>query len=151
MRGTAHAGNALRAEGRVEQRRRGGAVGRHEPLSERDDARAARHAEAAQLLDRLADALGGHGQKDQVRPRERVLLSTEELHTEVARQLDTGEIALVVVGVGELARLLGGAAQESRAKPGALEQHGDRRAERPGPDDRGTTRMLAGIADAARR
>ena len=79
------------------------------------------------------------------RPRERVLLRTEELHPEVARQLDPWEIALVVVSVGELARLLSGAAQESGAKPGALEQHGDRRAERPGPDDRGTTRMLAGI------
>jgi hypothetical protein len=56
-----------------------------------------------------------------------------------------------VTSILQVPRLLDGAAQEGGAKPGALEQHGNGRAERPGPDDRGTTRMLAGIADAARR
>ena len=35
--------------------------------------------------------------------------------------------------------------------PGALEQHGDGRAERAGADDRGTTRMLTGVTHRAAR
>jgi hypothetical protein len=78
-------------------------------------------------------------------------VGTEGLDPEVARQLDAGQIAKVLTRVRELACLLHRAAQERGADPRALEQHGNGRAKRPGPDDRGTTRMLAGVADGGRR
>jgi hypothetical protein len=151
VRGTAHAGHALRAEGHVEQRGRSRPVRRHEPLGERHDAGALRHAEPAELGDGLADALRGHGEEDQVSAREGLSIGTEVLHPEVARELHTWEIALVLAVVGELAGLLRRAGQQRGPNPRPLEQDCDRRAERPGPDDRGTTRMLAGVADGRGR
>jgi hypothetical protein len=50
----------------------------------------------------------------------------------------------------ELLGLLRRAAQQRRANARALEQHSDRGAEGPGPDDGGAAWMLAGVADGRR-
>jgi hypothetical protein len=55
------------------------------------------------------------------------------------------------MSAGELIALVGRPAQERRANPGPLEQDGNGRAERPGTDDCGATRMLTRIADGGRR
>ena len=151
MRGTTHAGDALGPERHVEQRGRSGAVGRDETLGERDDAGAIRHAEPAQLGDGLADALRGDGEENQVRARDGVALSPERLDPEIARELHAREVVPVLVRTGQLVGLLARTAQERGPKPSALEQHGDGRAKRAGTDDRGTTRMLARVADGPGR
>jgi hypothetical protein len=80
-----------------------------------------------------------------------LLLGTDERDAQVARQLDSVEVAPVRARARELLGLLAGATQQRRPNAGPLEQDGDGRAERPGPDDRGTTRMLAGVADGRGR
>jgi hypothetical protein len=77
-------------------------------------------------------------------------MGAERAYLEVTREIDPRQVALVLVSAIELLCLLRGAAQERGANARPLEQNGNSRAERPGPDDRGTTRMLAGIADGAR-
>src|SRR6185295_17721321 len=146
VRGPAHAGDPLRAERHLEQRRRRGAVRRHEPLRERDDPSAVGDAQAAQLRDRLADALGRDGEQDQVGAVEVLLLGAEVGDPEVARELDTLQVAPVDARGGQLLGLLPGPAQERRANSRALEQHGDGRAERAGADDRRPAGVLPRIA-----
>ena len=60
------------------------------------------------------------------------------------------QVALVLACAGQLLGLLRSAAQQRRPNTGPLEQHGDRGAERPGPDDGGAAWMLAGVADGRR-
>jgi hypothetical protein len=151
VRGSADARDAVGAERGVEQSGGSRAIGRDEPLGERHYPRAIGDSEAAQLLDHLADALGGDGEQDQVRALEVLLLGAEEGDPEVARQLDAGEVAPVLVRTAELVRLLACTAQQYGPNAGPLEQDGHGRAERTGPDDRGTTRMLAGVADGRGR
>src|SRR4029079_15000311 len=98
-----------------------------------------------------ADALGGDGEEDQVGAVEVLLLSAEERHPQVAWQLHPVEVTLVLTRPRQLLGLLARAAQEPGPDPGALEQDGDGRAERPGPDDRGPTRILARVAHRAAR
>jgi hypothetical protein len=151
VRGTAHARHPLRAEGGVEERRGRGAVRRDEALRQRDDPGAVRDPQPPQLLDGVADPLRRNREQDQVRALEVLALRPEERDPEVARQLDALQVALVLVRPAELIGLLAGAAQQRGADPGPLEQDGDGGAERPGPDDRRTTRMLAGVADGRGR
>jgi hypothetical protein len=58
-----------------------------------------------------------------------LLLSPEAVHPEVARQLDTRQVALVLTRAGELLGLLGRPAQQRRPDARPLEQDGDGRAE----------------------
>ncbi len=94
--------------------------------------------------------LEGTASKQEVGSAELVGLGAEGAHPQVARKLHAGQVALVLARAGQLLGLLRSAAQERRADAGALEQHGDRGAERPGPDDGGAAWMLAGIADGRR-
>jgi hypothetical protein len=151
MRGTAHAGDSLGPEGGIEERRGRGSVRGDEALRQGDDAGTVRDAEPAELLDRVADALGGHCEQDQVGALQVLLLSTEVRDPEIAWQLDALQVAPVLTGLRQLLGLLARAAQERRAYPRPLEQDRNRRAERPGSDDSGTTRMLARIADGRGR
>jgi hypothetical protein len=80
-----------------------------------------------------------------------LLVRADERDPQVARKLDVLEIAPVLVRAGELLRLLARATQERGPNAGPLEQDTNGRAERPGSDNRGTTRMLAGIADGRGR
>jgi hypothetical protein len=77
-------------------------------------------------------------------------MGTEGAHLEVARQVDAGKVALVLLRTRELLGLLSGPAQQRGPNARPLEQDRNGRAKRPGPDDRRTTRMLAGVADGAR-
>ena len=150
VRRAAHAGHPLGPERRLEQRGGRRAVRRHEPLGKRHDPGAVRHAEPLELLDGLADPLGGNGEQDQVGAAELVGVGAEGADPEVARKLDARQVALVLARTRQLLGLLGRAAQQRRANAGPLEQHGDGGAEGPGPDDGGAAWMLAGVADGRR-
>jgi hypothetical protein len=147
VRGPADAAHTPRAERGLEQGGGRRTVRRHEALGERDDPGTVGHPEPFELLDGSADSVGGNREEDQVRARELVRLGTERAHVQVTRQLDAGEVVLVLARTRELLRLLRSAAEQRRANAGPLEQHSHRGAERPGPDDGGAAWMLAGVAD----
>ena len=107
--------------------------GRHEALRQRHDpgARPTRPSRPSSAM-RLGDALRGHREEDEVGAAELVAVGAERVHPQVARQLDAREVALVAARRAELRRLLGGAAQQRGAQPGALEQHRHGGAERAG-------------------
>jgi hypothetical protein len=77
-------------------------------------------------------------------------MGAEGAHLEVAREIDARQVALVLLRACELLGLPGGPAQQRGPDARPLEQDRDGGAKRPGPDDRRTTRMLAGVADGAR-
>ena len=59
------------------------------------------------------------------------------LDAQLARQLDAGQVVVVLAVLAQLARLLGRARLQRRPQPAAREQHRDRGAERAGADDDG--------------
>jgi hypothetical protein len=150
VRGTTDAAHALRAEAGLEQSRGRRPVRRHEPLGERHDPRAVGHAQPLELLHGVADPRGRNGEEDQVGAGELLGMSAERVHAQVTRELDAGQVALVVARTGQLIGLLGRTAEQHRPDAGPLEQHRHRGAEGPGPDDGGAAWMLAGVADGRR-
>ena len=69
------------------------------------------------------------------------------MDAQVARQLDAGEVALVVARAYELLGLLGGARQQRGAEAGAFEQESYGGAERAGTDDGDAAGMLSRWTD----
>jgi hypothetical protein len=98
----------------------------------------------------VADVLGGNCEQQEIGAAELVRVGAECADPEVARKLHAGQVALVVARARKLLGLVGSAAQQRRANAGPLEQHSDRGAEGPGPDDGGAAWMLAGVADGRR-
>jgi hypothetical protein len=149
VRRPAHARHPLRAEHGLEQRGGGRAV-RHKALGERHDAGAVRYTEPPELVHGLTDGLGGDREQDEIGAPELVRVGAEGPNPQVTRELHARQVVLVAVRAGQLLGLLRGAAQERRANAGPFEQHGDGRAEGPGPDDGGTAWMLTRVADGRR-
>ena len=148
---SAHARHPFRTEGALERNRRGCAVGRHESLGERDDARVGGHALPRELADRGLDPGRRDGDEHQVRAVELVVAPAERPNLEPVGQPDAGQVALVLVRGGKPLGLLRRAAQERGAQARALEHERDRRAEGSGPDHRRAARLLsARPSDAGR-
>ena len=91
----------------------------------------------------LRDRLGGNAEHDEVRPPQVVLVGAEQPHSQVARQLDPREVALVVARPGELLRLVEAAGEQRGAQAAPLEQKRHGRAEGARADDGDTADMLA--------
>jgi hypothetical protein len=120
------------------------------PLGKRHDPSAVRYPEPLELFDGVADAPGGNGKQQEIDAAELVRVGAEGADPQVTRKLHAWQVALVVARTGQLLRLLRRATQQRGADAGPLEQHSNRRAEGPGPDDGGAAWMLAGVADGRR-
>ena len=132
VRRPADAGHARLAEALAQQHGRRGAVGRREPLGQRDDRRARAQAGLLQPADRRAEAVGRHAEKDVVRAPE---AGVDALHAQLAGELDARQVDEVLAVLLQPPRLLGGARLQRRAQPAAREQHRDRGPERARADD----------------
>jgi hypothetical protein len=121
-----------------------------EPLGERDHPGVLRDPELAQVVERLAEVLGGDGEEDEVGSRELVLAGRQRPDLQLVRELDAGQVALVAPRRGELGHLLDGPGEQRGANAGTNEQDGHGGAERSRAHHGGAAWMLPRVADGGK-
>ena len=144
--GAADAADAIHAAGLVEQAVGDSPSGGTRPLASEITGVRDGQAGGVEVADHLGQPARGHAEEDVVGARE---AGGHRLDAQLARELDLGQVGLVLA-VGLQARgLLGRAGLQRRAEAAAGEQDGDRGAERAGADDDGAALAAwAGTAGA---
>ena len=106
--------------------------GGDQALGQRDHRRAGGQAGRVEVADHLGEAARGHAEEDVVRAGQ---AGGHRLDAQLARELDLGQVGLVLAVGLEAGGLLGRAGLQRRAEAAAGEQDGDRGAEGARADD----------------